>query len=425
MDSSQGSPPPYTPLPAMAPRRSASQAWLNNPAWIDGGVDPPQFYYSHEEINATLLAYGMQPRPVVQDSTSKDLSEPPVLTRQLVIGPAVSVLAPRDPHPDPLAATPAPAHMWHLIPYQVNVTMIYMGHPPPTSTSGCGAKPTAPKKMQHTKMDRMEFVTITTCVEFIKMFLAAHELQSQFSPGIHAGPVFCIWWTSQSKENAPTIQNDADFDTAKVAILERDKTKTKISVEFELFELEKFRISIPVGLSILKLKKSGHAKPTRALRLKIRASALAAGNVTKHEPPNVPAFDALASDTTLTAALVAAILGQKQGHSPDLEFTTPRKRCSELPASSPITSPAPKFDNILRACLLDMATHHNLDFVRFESILQKEDYTPNIILFVEDETLMSLLELSPGTVTKFKRSCKEWFQRYEKKVGLYRSVFDD
>lgn len=53
--------------------------------------------------------------------------------------------------------------------------------------------------------------------------------------------------TSNRKANAPSIQNDADFNTAKASLLGRDRSKTKINVEFEFIELEKFRISTPVS----------------------------------------------------------------------------------------------------------------------------------------------------------------------------------
>lgn len=87
-------------------------------------------------------------------------------------------------------------------------------------------------------------------------------------------------------------------------------------------------------------------------------------------------------------------------------------------------SPAPKFDNILHACLIDIAARHGLDLTTFESDLQKQDYTPDLIPFVPEETLVSLLGLSSGKVIKFKQLCKEWFQRYEKKVGLLKSIYD-
>ena len=57
-----------------------SAGWLRNPAWIgmfisiytsrlfsflsaDGGVNSPQYYYSHEDIDAACHTSGIEPRP--------------------------------------------------------------------------------------------------------------------------------------------------------------------------------------------------------------------------------------------------------------------------------------------------------------------------------------------------------------------------
>ena len=57
-----------------------SAGWLRNPSWIgtfiniytsrlfsllgaDGGVNPPQYYYSHEDIDAACRASGVEPPP--------------------------------------------------------------------------------------------------------------------------------------------------------------------------------------------------------------------------------------------------------------------------------------------------------------------------------------------------------------------------
>ncbi|KAM6503893.1 hypothetical protein JOM56_000836 [Amanita muscaria] len=55
--------PPYTQAAATT-ESDTSEGWLRNPAWIDGGLDPPKYYYSHEEIDTTCCAYGViQPPP--------------------------------------------------------------------------------------------------------------------------------------------------------------------------------------------------------------------------------------------------------------------------------------------------------------------------------------------------------------------------
>ncbi|KAF9473267.1 hypothetical protein BDN70DRAFT_886009 [Pholiota conissans] len=67
-----------------------SEGWLRNPAWIDGGINPPRFYHSQEEINDTLLANGLSPRRISEEqlsgvSPTPALPAPPApLTRDLV-----------------------------------------------------------------------------------------------------------------------------------------------------------------------------------------------------------------------------------------------------------------------------------------------------------------------------------------------------
>lgn len=77
--------------------RRPSAGWLRNPAWIgtlfsihasrkfsflnaDGGVNPPKFYYSHEEIDAAFRASGVERPPRY---TQPDI---PVAPSQLING---------------------------------------------------------------------------------------------------------------------------------------------------------------------------------------------------------------------------------------------------------------------------------------------------------------------------------------------------
>jgi len=76
-----------------------SEGWLQQPAWIgmfcvlvvsfsaeislDGGVNPPRFYYSHEEIDEALIAAGHPPRsrsdqPAAQATPMPVVPEVPV-----------------------------------------------------------------------------------------------------------------------------------------------------------------------------------------------------------------------------------------------------------------------------------------------------------------------------------------------------------
>lgn len=77
-------------------RPKPSAGWLRNPAWIgkcspltltplahnftvkDGGVNPPHFYYTHEEIDNTLRVNGLSPARVYERQAD-DISPTPIL----------------------------------------------------------------------------------------------------------------------------------------------------------------------------------------------------------------------------------------------------------------------------------------------------------------------------------------------------------
>ncbi len=181
----------------------------------------------------------------------------------------------------------------------------------------------------------------------------------------------------------------------------------------------------------------------------------AAGETSKYEPPNIAAFDgsrstlssgpkargragpnsiassaaiAPTSDNALAVVLanfLPALIGasRKRSHSPDPH--TPVRKCPQpAPLSSPITSPAPKFDEILHACMIDLATQHGGDFLRIESALQEHDYTPDLIPFVDDAIFANVTQLTAGKIMRLKKLCREWYRRYEKKMGTRKSIFE-
>lgn len=72
----------------------------------------------------------------------------------------------------------------------VNITMIhsYLDKP-----SGRSTKPTLKK----TRVQKLASIRVTalTRVDFVKELLRAHELQDEYSAGVHVGPGFKMWWT--------------------------------------------------------------------------------------------------------------------------------------------------------------------------------------------------------------------------------------
>ena len=60
--------------------------------------------------------------------------------------------------------------------------------------SGTGRAKIVIKKGRIIKSDHIKLVEMGRA-EFIKAWLKIHELDEQFSPGIHSGPNFKMWWT--------------------------------------------------------------------------------------------------------------------------------------------------------------------------------------------------------------------------------------
>ncbi|KAF9245415.1 hypothetical protein BU15DRAFT_71167 [Melanogaster broomeanus] len=184
-----------------------SDGWLRNPAWIDGGVNPPCFYISHQEIEETrAVACQHVPAPPVllPPLPPHDMVTPPMTTQAGAIIPVVLPQIETDGGQNvPVSNMP----VGHL----VSATMVYLSTEKPTSSHG---KPTV-KKLCTTKSDQISIDDISH-VDFVKAFLQIHELTDQYSPGVHFGPQFKLWWTGSSggKAGASTIENDHDFSGA-------------------------------------------------------------------------------------------------------------------------------------------------------------------------------------------------------------------
>ena len=78
-------------------------------------------------------------------------------------------------------------------------------------------------------------------------------------------------------------------------------------------------------------------------------------------------------------------------------------------------SPLPEEGFLLRACLHDMAELEGIDLTSHEVQLWMEDYTPDIIPFVDNASLSHLIGTTKGIAIKLKVFCKEWFNRDEVK----------
>lgn len=237
--------------------RRPSAGWLRNPAWIDGGVNPPKYYFSHEEIDAACCASGVEPPPRYTQPEIPVAPSQPITTAGLPLATQYDILSSRvSPTPVPAnnhyrmagplgngvgnepwvpAAPPPNGHL-------VNVTHTYTATESTTGSSR-NAKAAAPKKKATTMLGNITLEGITR-VDFIKAFLSIHNLDTQFAPGVHSGPPFKLSWTGSigGKGNAPTFLTDKSFNLALAAILKKDKKKIHITLEFDTDVMSGYRI---------------------------------------------------------------------------------------------------------------------------------------------------------------------------------------
>ncbi|KIJ57472.1 hypothetical protein HYDPIDRAFT_171677, partial [Hydnomerulius pinastri MD-312] len=264
--------------------------------------------------------------------------------------------------------------------------MVYSTTKKPVSSRG---KPTV-KKLRTTKTDHILMDEISH-VDFIKAFLRIHDLTDQYSPGVHFGPQFKLWWTDLSggKLGASTIENNHDFDVARAALLKKKKDAS-VQVEFDVEAMDGYQIwkrvdqdehdklghgtKVPCaeafssefqlyGAMILQLKCKWTCEKHHSEHGEVAADAM------KHEPPNTIDFDGLcdgrlngtkpcghvgphsvtlsnptlpdATTMLLTAvtSLVASQLTSKSVANPPLDLPSmPSRHCHDI---SPPLSPAP------------------------------------------------------------------------------------
>lgn len=154
----------------------------------------------------------------------------------------------------------------------------------------------------------------------------------------------------------------------------------------------------------------------------------AAGDATKHEPPNIPEFDgardgrisnvkargrsgpyssqALASSGDANSLLMAALLPLLGGLSRKRSRSPSPKRAT--PQASPPASPMPASGAELRSCLSDFAATKGVDMTASEDALMALDLTPDIIPSVPVDRLTKVTGAVEGRVLKLQAFCTEW-----------------
>jgi hypothetical protein len=117
------------------------------------------------------------------------------------------------------------------------------------------------KKQRNTKFDYI-LINGTSRTEFIQSALSIHELDKEYSPGVHSGPLFTVWYTgsryvqvfiihldlfhnlftSGGKSGAASIEKNHDWEVLVSALLKKNVSTCRVNVEFDIDSMEGFRV---------------------------------------------------------------------------------------------------------------------------------------------------------------------------------------
>ncbi|KAI0743072.1 hypothetical protein C8Q80DRAFT_1192458 [Daedaleopsis nitida] len=498
--------PPSEPGEPPAPLRPASMSWLKNPAHIDGALEEPQFYYTKEELRAShaaacaaagLLELSRRKAPLPENFMSIRAASPPP---QPISIPSSPISQPGTQEKENMAPAQVQAETPGTSPsgpeYLVQVKMNYIeqGRGAPQRGSKIQTRPQTVTKMVNAVLSG------TSRTAFVRVILAAHGLEDQYEAGPLSGPPFKLWWTGVSKGQAGTIDRDSDYEVALGAIL-RKGGHPVVNVEFSLEDLNGFHVRakrpflhdasvvdepseelsygtmVPRvdafpdktklhGGIILELRRlhgctvhvdennqAGHCYkpagrgPDAHIRLNNRrfkswAAAIAAGEATKHVPPNngdfdltvgpkargvggphaPPASPSPAMDPTQAmlmglAPLLTALAGQHLLSSSSAPAPQTPKRSRQL---SPPSSPLSPGSSELHQFLIALLDKKDVDLLESEASLAAKDYTPDILHQVDRAELKAMTGATDGKVIKMQMFAKEWTKR---QVGKLRALY--
>ncbi|KAF5310769.1 hypothetical protein D9619_007649 [Psilocybe cf. subviscida] len=431
--------------------RRPSESWLNKPAWMDGSSDPPILFHSMEEINATLRRFGRNSAGQVVQHEEHSTPTPVALPAPAPLTPSLVPSATTHYHveqPATVISTNVPR-----IPYYVQVTVARTVTIPAT-----GRTKAATKKDKLTKMESIVLDGISR-VDFLKEALKVHGLSSEYSPDFEIALEALF-----AKRGKVHVYADLDLDGMEGFRIRPMLPSTMSSrAGDENDELAYGLVYVPKvadfdealqiqGTFILQLKQKWvcekhqgeHGEPGHCYvngsgahirlnprRLKEWAAAWAAGEVTKHEPPNTASFDG-ARDGRLSSTKVRGQSGPRAPvAAPSTSDDILRFMASVGPAlaeishspgrpvskRSKVVSPLPENGRQLQMCLRQFFEAHNIDLMMHEGALAENDYSPDIIPFVADADLAVIFKVTNGIVLKFKKFCKQWFGRYEAKMA--------
>ncbi|RXW14858.1 hypothetical protein EST38_g10995 [Candolleomyces aberdarensis] len=422
-------PPPRSPDPVIVskvtgqPVQRPSDFWLKHPGWIDHVAVPPHYYVSIEEIEEVLTIWGhitgIQPEIVNNPRRQASPHE-----RNYELDQAMARISP----------TPVPAANAAVSLQQAEGTQRAVGDID------------APVSADELHVVRAVFNYPPPFVPVVsnssrRDFKLIHSVTHSALALYPVPPSSCTGLDLPGgKTYAASILKDEDFEVNRAAIF-RKKQKPEVTMEFSANDLEPFRIQDAAAQAL--------ANTATDENQELPSGTHAAGDATKHDPPNIEAFDgdrtaigplvkprgrgrrsSVGAGTTtnndLVALLVGALLptlGRKRARSesssprtrPDFH-TPPRASTSTLlPPFSPLPAPG----NELDACLAAFLGKEGIDFLSHASTLLGLDLTPDVIPVASDSMLTELLETTIGKVLKLKLFCESWTTRQGKKQDVF------
>ncbi|KAH8832105.1 hypothetical protein DL96DRAFT_1706489 [Flagelloscypha sp. PMI_526] len=228
MPSYYGTPPSETPLAErMGIPPLPSSGWLHWPAHIDGGVYPARSYTDKSAANT--LSYYKHLLPTAAS---------PGMEIEVISHPSL----PKEKQASIPVPTKSSLDIASLL---TSVALVTTTRKPPT---GRAQKATV-KREQTVKVENIPIASLDR-KGFIYAVLHVHSLDHDYAPGEHNGPSFKLSWTSSvgGKGNAPTIDTEHDWETAKAALLRKKLATVQVYVELDLKVMHANAVKVKRGI---------------------------------------------------------------------------------------------------------------------------------------------------------------------------------
>ncbi|EPQ49906.1 hypothetical protein GLOTRDRAFT_26631, partial [Gloeophyllum trabeum ATCC 11539] len=396
-----------------------SRGWLQRPAWIDGAVNPPQFYVTAEQIQLARANAFAVLRRVQHDAESGQ-------NARGTHSEGLRFVQVQFPQPAQGVGRPTiddilPVQRQHLVSVTLQYTSVEKG------PAARGSKVVS-KKVQVNKFEKLVLDKMTRN-DFVRAVLKVHDLSDSYAPGDVSGPAFRLWWQGSSggKSGAGTIDTDREFTIALGAIVK--KRGCAVNVEINLDNMEGFRVRprIPQSVGpeatnddeellggagiprvesfpdeaqlhggiILELKRLHECKEHLGEHGET-------GYCYKNENGHIGLNNRRLK--IWAAAIVQRHAKHSSGSSPP---ATPRKRHARSRSSSPPPPP----DMLLHSFLVALKDRRGIDFLAVEPVLAAKEITPDIIHRVPVDTLCNMMNSVEGRVLKMVDFAEEWNPR--------------